>query len=94
MDEDIGWIIFVVILALGAGIMIGCLIGSIPRDIELSQETGDKICLDLTNESGVVAKDYFDFQNDGVTGNTPIEKGELYCQVPSYDATHLIKVGN
>jgi len=45
--------------------------------------------MDLTNESGVVAKDYRDFDEEV----SPIEKGELYCQIPSYDETHLIKVG-
>ena len=74
------------------GIAIGIEIGN--KGIVLSQETADKICLDLTNESGVVAKDYYAFEHDGFEDNTKIAKGELYCQLPSYDETHLIKVGN
>ncbi len=77
--------ICLVLIGIGIGIEID------NKKIALSQETADKICLDLTNESGVVAKDYGDFDN---YENKPISKGELYCQIPSYDETHLIKVGN
>ena len=82
-------IIWVGILLILIGICIGVEIDS--KNITFSQETGDKICLDITNESGVIAKDYESF--NGVE-NKPIAKGELYCQIPSYDSTHLIKVGN
>ena len=88
-DVDGGLVILIMLISLLFGILIGAIIEDATADIELSQETADKICLDLTNESGVVAKDYEDFGNE----NKPIEKGELYCQVPSYDETHLIKVG-
>ncbi len=88
-DVDGVWVILIMLISLLFGMLIGAIIEDATADIELSQETADKICLDLTNESGVVAKDYEDFGNE----NKPIEKGELYCQVPSYDETHLIKVG-
>ncbi len=87
--DGIEWVLVILVGLLL--ILIGFAIGDTIKDknIILSQETGDKICLDLTNESGVVAKDYEDFGEE----NKPIERGELYCQVPSYDKTHLIKVG-
>ncbi len=88
-----GEFILGILLALFFGACICGLIyeGVSNKRITLSQETADKICLDLTNESGVVAKDYLDFNSDE---NKPIEKGELYCQIPSYDEKQLIKVGN
>ena len=89
--EEKKLVILVIVLALIGGISIGGLIKSAITDMEISQETGDKICFDLTLEEGVVAKDYEDFNGDR---SKPIEKGELYCQIPSYDETHLIKVGN
>ena len=82
--------ICLILISLLFGVLIGALRENASTDIKLSQETGDKICLDLTNESGVIAKDYEDFGEE----NNPIKKGELYCQIPSYDETHLIKVGN
>ena len=88
--EYIVGLIFGTVLILLLGICIGGLIQERIVDIALSQETADKICFDLTGEEGVVAKDYLDF-NSGE--NRPLEKGELYCQIPSYDETHLIKVG-
>ena len=91
MDGEIVGLIVVSIFLLGLGIMIGGLIQEGRVDIELSQETADKICLDITGEEGVVAKDWLDFSGNI---NKPIERGELYCQIPSYDSTHLIKVGD
>ncbi len=89
-NMDSGIAIGLIVIGLLLGVLIGASIEDSLTDIELSQETGDKICLDLTNESGVIARDYEDFEVE----NSPIKKGELYCQVPSYDETHLIKVGN
>ena len=80
-------IILIGILLIVIGICVGIEINN--KRIMLSQETADKICFDLTLEEGVVAKDYKDFGE-----NKPIQRGELYCQIPSYDETHLIKVGN
>jgi len=87
--EGIDWfgVVLMFLLLIFVGMCIGVAIYE-PK-IVLSQETANKICLDLTNEEGVVAKDWQDFES----GEEPIEKGELYCQIPSYDKTHLIKVG-
>jgi len=86
--EGADWIgVFIMALFLIAiGVCIGCLIYE--NKIVLSQETADKICFDLTEKEGVIALDY----NDGTNADL-IDKGELYCQIPSYDETHLIKVG-
>ncbi len=90
--ETYDWILVVVfsLLFLMGGMLIGF---ELAGDITISQETGDKICLDLTNENGVVAKDYHDFLSED-SNLIPIGKGELYCQVPTYDSTSLIKVGS
>jgi len=85
---DVVGLIFLGLLLLGIGIGVGLVIGE--GSIALSQETADKICLDITGEEGVVAKDWSDFSGGE---NKPIEKGELYCQIPNYDSTQLIKVG-
>jgi len=87
--EGTDWIliIWLMILFLVSAGFIGSEIGK--ANIGLSQETADKICFELTGQEGVAAKDWGDF----VTGKQPIEKGELYCQIPSYDSTQLIKVG-
>ena len=81
---------FLFLCVIGVGICIGATIADGGKDIEVSQETADKICLEITGEEGVVAKDWWDYGY----GKEPMEKGELYCQLPSYDETHLIKVGN
>jgi len=81
------WGVFFLALCL---IAMGCCVGILiyENKIVLSQETADKICLELTEVEGVTALDY-----DEGTNSELIEKGELYCQIPSYDETHLIKVG-
>ena len=89
--EDRAAFIFLIVAMFCLGIGLGGGIQQSLTKIDLSQETADKICMDLTNESGVVAKDYRDFNGNE---NKPISKGELYCQIPSYDATQLIKIGN
>ena len=86
-------ITFLCIILFLFGLMVGTLITGIDgnkSEIDISQETADKICLDLTQEEGVIAQDWWDFGR----GKEPIEKGELYCQLPTYDSTQLIKVGN
>lgn len=80
-------VVIIFLLFITLGFAIGYSVDG--KQISLSQETADKICLDLTNESGVVARDWWDY----ASGKEPIERGELYCRLPSYDATHLIKVG-
>jgi len=83
--EWIGVTIILLILMFSGGIF-GYMVAE--EHIIISQETGDKICFDLTGEDGVKALDY-DMGNNADL----MEKGELYCQLPSYDATQLIKVG-
>lgn len=81
-----------IIVAILMFIFVGAMIGEAHygKQIILSHNTADKICSDLTNQSGTIAMDYHDFKMD----NPPIKEGELYCKTPSYDSTQLIKVGN
>ena len=79
----------VVLLAILIGFLGAAILGTIYEDkIILSKETANKICFELTGEAGVIALDYDEDKNLDL-----IERGELYCQLPSYDKTHLIKVG-
>ena len=93
MDElskiDIVSIIIGLSLLFGLGIAVGGAIEDLTTDIELSHETADVICQKLTGNETAIAKDYGDFFNE----EKPIEEGELYCQLPSYDSTQKIKVG-
>jgi len=86
--EGEGWVIVVLFC-----IMLMLLATTITSEIYetkiiLSQETANEICLVITEEEGTIALDYDDGNNKGL-----IRRGELYCQIPSYDKTHLIKVG-
>ncbi len=81
--------VLLLVLVFGMGMLVGGEISVSEEGISISHETADKICFDLTGEEGVAAKDWWDFDRE----KEPIGKGELYCQVPSYDSTQLIKVG-
>lgn len=83
------WGVFFFVLVLIAGSVAITILIHGEINIVLSQETANKICSDLTNESGVKAIDY----NEGSNADL-IDKGELYCQIPSYDQTYLIRVGS
>lgn len=84
---DIYAICFVVLAFCFLCFLIGIVVVQNNR-IVLSQETADVICQKLTGNESAIAKDRWDFGDE-----SPIESGELYCQIPSYDETHLIKVG-
>jgi len=92
-NEDWESIIFAAAVAFLLGMAITLIIySSMERNyIKISQETADDICYQLTGNESVVAKDYWDFSNDGIEGH-PIEKGKLVCELPSYDSTQNIVV--
>jgi hypothetical protein len=75
IDRDFTFILVLMILCVAFGFSIA--LGIFDVD-ELSQETLDDICLQLTNESGTIAE-------VGVNG-------ELICEIPSYDSTPNIIV--
>jgi hypothetical protein len=82
--DDFG--IFLFCFLLGVFIVIVILSLANPQLLEdntiyLSQETGDKICQDLAINSN--------YSNYNITAES--KKGELICNVPSYDNTQLIK---
>lgn len=68
--------VFVGVLLMG--IIAGSIMLNIEKDIQLSQETGDTICKNLTNNTAVHA------ETDG--------NGKLVCVKPSFDHTTNIIV--
>ena len=85
MDEDVK----IMLIMLLAGAFIGSLLtGFVMSDIgiDISQETGNDICRQLTGNESAIAEDDWDTSND--------IGGKLVCVTPSYDSTQNIIVKN
>jgi len=54
--------------------------------ITINQETANDLCIHLTGNETAIAKDWWNYQNK------PIDKGQIVCELPSYDSTHNIVV--
>lgn len=72
MESDFTGLLFVMLIPLLLGGMVGYVIAK-TNGIDLTQETADQVCFNLTNKSGVVAKYNVD--------------GKLVCETPSFDST-------
>ena len=79
--------------------LLGCLVtvivfniqGSVePTDkyLKIDQETGNDLCIKITENKTAIAKDYWDYD----VNNRQIDKGKIACELPSYDHTHNIVV--
>ena len=78
--EDVSGNIVLLIVGIFFGMMIGALMSTLMIDIDLSQETADDVCVQLTNNSAAVASN----THDGVYTE------KLICKIPSYDSTQNI----
>lgn len=61
------------------------------KNIIISQETADDLCIHVTNNETAIAKDFRDFVgvNNAIR---PIGKGQMVCELPNFDSTHNIVV--
>jgi len=93
MDEECGGeiIFFIIAGTLLVFFMMAMVYWEVHHDnIVLSHEIANIICQKLTGNKSAKAMDWWDFPKD----SKPIEKGELYCKLPSYTSTQKIKVGH
>jgi len=72
--------VFMFIMGLMIGFFFTCMFASI-NGIDISQETGDDICRQLTGNESAIAEDRALIEIDG---------GKLICVTPSYDSTQNI----
>jgi len=75
-------------LILGAGIMAITWTCAYSSGFHISQETGDDICRNLTNNTDAVARDYESYSSL----DKPIKNGGIVCELPSYDSTQNIVI--
>ncbi len=59
------------------------------NNLRINQQTGNDFCIQITGDENAIAKDWWSY---GQNENRPIEKGQLVCEIPSYDSTHNIVV--
>ena len=79
---------------IGAVVALGifCLVGQVEptnKYITISQETADDLCIGLTGNESAIAIDGWHKSSEGI-----IEKGQITCEIPSYDSTHNIVIRN
>lgn len=81
------------------GIVIGCLfmigifwISGNLTNLQISQNTANKICENLTGNSYAVGYDWDSYPADAQ--NTPIPRGGFVCRIekPTFDHTNLIQI--
>ena len=79
-NEDIASSVLTASVFFTVGMIIGLCIQSLMVDIELSQETADDICVQLTNNSAAVALNLYNSE----------WRNKLVCDIPSFDKTQNI----
>lgn len=52
----------------------------------INQETANDLCIKITGNESTIAKDYWDYSQP------TIKKGQIVCELPSYDSTQNIIV--
>ena len=57
------------------------------NSIKISQETANDLCIQVTGNETAIAKDWGDYAIP-----KPIERGQIVCELPSFDSTHNIVV--
>lgn len=72
----------------GAGLMAIIWVAVFTSGFNISQETGDDICKNLTNNTDAIARDFNSYR----IGEQPIKKGGIVCELPSYDHTQNIVI--